>query len=104
MAAYLSQRNVLEDNINLENLRKLKSAFQNADANAGGSLDVEEFVHAFKNSLNLRNLDYTEDNLRALFQKVRARAALVSVTMCVPARVPRARPLAAVYRHLTPPP
>ena len=28
MAAYLSQRNVLEDNINLENLRKLKSAFQ----------------------------------------------------------------------------
>lgn len=104
MAAYLSQRNVLEDNINLENLRKLKSAFQNADANAGGSLDVEEFVHAFKNSLNLRNLDYTEDNLRALFQKVRARAAWVSVTMCVPARVSRARPLAAVYRHLTPPP
>ena len=69
--AQIAQRNVLEDNINLENLRKLKSAFAAADENGGGSLDVNEFVHAFQNSLNLRNLDYSEDHLRALFQKVR---------------------------------
>ena len=69
---YLAQRNVLEDNINLENLRKLKSAFQDADENGGGSLDVNEFVQAFQHSINLRNFEYSEEHLKALFQKIDA--------------------------------
>ena len=65
-------RNALEENINLETLMKLKKAFHIADEDGGGSLDVDEFVGAFRDSLTRGGAEHSEDDLRALFQKIDA--------------------------------
>ena len=69
----------LEDNINLDMLMSLKRAFQLADKDAGGSLDIDEFVTAFEGVLGKKNEVsneteslFNKDQLRRLFMKVDA--------------------------------
>ena len=57
----------MEDRINLHQLMELKAAFERADTDQGGSLDMEEFLEAFGGVLG-ENLTTTQ--LIHLFMKI----------------------------------
>lgn len=59
----------MEDRINLHQLMELKAAFERADTDQGGSLDMEEFLEAFGGVLG-ENLTTTQ--LIHLFMKIDA--------------------------------
>ena len=59
----------VEDRINLHQLMQLKEAFDRADTDHGGSLDIEEFLEAFGDVLG-KNL--TREQLTHLFMKIDA--------------------------------
>ena len=59
----------VEDRINLHQLMQLKEAFDHADIDGGGSLDIEEFLEAFGDVLG-KNL--TREQLTHLFMKIDA--------------------------------
>ena len=59
----------VEDRINLHQLMELKAAFDRADTDGGGSLDMEEFLEAFGEVLG-KNL--THEQLTHLFMKIDA--------------------------------
>ena len=59
----------MEDRINLHQLMELKAAFERADTDQGGSLDMEEFLEAFGEVLG-KNL--THEQLTHLFMKIDA--------------------------------
>jgi len=59
----------MEDRINLSQLMDLKAAFDRADTDHGGTLDIDEFLAAFGNVLG-KNL--TEEQLTHLFMKIDA--------------------------------
>ena len=59
----------VEDRINLHQLMQLKEAFDRADTDHGGSLDIEEFLEAFGDVLG-KNL--THEQLTHLFMKIDA--------------------------------
>ena len=59
----------VEDRINLHQLMELKAAFDRADTDGGGSLDMEEFLDAFGGVLG-KNL--THEQLTHLFMKIDA--------------------------------
>jgi len=59
----------VEDRINLHQLMELKAAFEKADTDHGGSLDMEEFLEAFGGVLG-KNL--THEQLTHLFMKIDA--------------------------------
>ena len=43
----------IEEKINIDTLEELKTAFQEADRNGSGKLDLEEFKVLIKNKLNI---------------------------------------------------
>ena len=59
----------VEDRINLHQLMELKAAFDRADIDGGGSLDMDEFLEAFGEVLG-KNL--THEQLTHLFMKIDA--------------------------------
>ena len=59
----------MEDRINLHQLMELKAAFDRADTDQGGSLDIEEFLDAFGGVLG-KNLSH--EQLTHLFMKIDA--------------------------------
>ena len=61
--------NSVEDKINLHQLVELKAAFDRADVDGGGSLDMDEFLEAFGEVLG-KNL--THEQLTHLFMKIDA--------------------------------
>ena len=59
----------MEDRINLHQLMELKAAFDRADVDRGGSLDMGEFLGAFGGVLGER---LTPEQLTHLFMKIDA--------------------------------
>ena len=59
----------MEDRINLHQLMELKAAFDRADTDGGGSLDIQEFLEAFGGVLG-KNL--SNEQLTHLFMKIDA--------------------------------
>ena len=64
-----SEAGSVEDRINLHQLMELKAAFDRADIDGGGSLDMDEFLEAFGEVLG-KNL--THEQLTHLFMKIDA--------------------------------
>jgi len=69
MASSAEQATSMEDRINLHQLMELKAAFDRADTDGGGSLDIDEFLVAFGEVLG-KNL--THEQLTHLFMKIDA--------------------------------
>lgn len=65
----MSEPTSVEDRINLHQLMELKAAFERADTDGGGSLDLDEFLEAFSGVLG-KNLSHQQ--LTHLFMKIDA--------------------------------
>ena len=68
-ATMADQGQSMEDRINLHQLMELKAAFDRADTDGGGSLDIQEFLEAFGGVLG-KNLSH--EQLTHLFMKIDA--------------------------------
>ncbi|XP_057313413.1 WD repeat-containing protein on Y chromosome-like isoform X1 [Hydractinia symbiolongicarpus] len=58
----------IEERITLEHLNKMKKAFEEADEDGSGTLDLEEFKNVFKYFLGLKGAN--EHQMKALFMKI----------------------------------
>jgi len=63
-----SQKLKIEERITLEHLNKMKQAFEEADDDNSGTLDLEEFKNVFKYFLGLKGAN--EHQMVALFMKI----------------------------------
>nr|XP_018672828.1 WD repeat-containing protein on Y chromosome-like [Ciona intestinalis] len=58
----------IEEHITLEQLHQIKTAFEEADTDGSGTLDVDEFKTVVKNSLGVKGRN--EEQINSLFMKI----------------------------------
>ena len=67
----IEEKKNASERIDLQHIMELREAFEEADADGGGSLDLEEFVHAFGGVIG-KNMNIKQ--LNQLFMKIDADA------------------------------
>lgn len=62
-----NRNSILEDNINLDVLVKLKKVFEKANRNGDGALDLDQFTKTFKDILGT---SLSDNDLHRMFMKI----------------------------------